>query len=170
MSGGGQHPHRTLPPSRSGAPGLDWCRRPFPTSTSPQAGARTPNIRSKTTGPQWPNCAESGILAQTPDWQPRRKTTQNPVAASHTSGKIGNVASDYAKVSVSLPAPLVERIKNKVGSRGLSRYVAEALEREERRQALRDWLGDQDRANGPVPDDVMQEVRRQWLGADSVAG
>jgi len=80
------------------------------------------------------------------------------------------VASDYAKVSVSLPAPLVERIKNKVGSRGLSRYVAEALEREERRQALRDWLGDQDRENGPVPDDVMQEVRRQWLGADSVAG
>jgi Arc/MetJ-type ribon-helix-helix transcriptional regulator len=80
------------------------------------------------------------------------------------------MASGYAKVSVSLPAPLVERIKKKVGSRGVSRYVAEALEHEERRQALRDWLTDQDRQHGPVSDDVMQEVRRQWLGADSVAG
>jgi hypothetical protein len=62
---------------------------------------------------------------------------------------------------------LVERIKEKVGSRGLSRYVAEALEHEERRQALRDWLADQDRQHGPVPDDVMQEARRQWLGVAS---
>jgi Arc/MetJ-type ribon-helix-helix transcriptional regulator len=80
------------------------------------------------------------------------------------------MVSGYTKVSVSLPGPLVERIKNKVGSRGVSRYVAEALEHEERRQALRDWLADQDDQHGPVPDDVMQEVRRQWLGADSAAG
>ncbi len=76
--------------------------------------------------------------------------------------------TNYAKVSVSLPAPLVRRIKEKVGSRGVSRYVTEALEHEERRQALRDWLASQDRIHGPVPDDVMQEVRRQWLGADNV--
>ncbi len=79
------------------------------------------------------------------------------------------MSSDYAKVSVSLPAPLVERIKHRVGSRGVSRYVAEALEHEERRQALRDWLAGQDQEYGVIPDDVMQEVRRQWLGADSVA-
>ncbi|MGH9055734.1 MAG: hypothetical protein ACRDYY_07720 [Acidimicrobiales bacterium] len=79
------------------------------------------------------------------------------------------MSSDYAKVSVSLPAPLVERIRNKVGSRGVSRYVAEALEHEERRQALRDWLAGQDQEHGTIPDNVMQEVRRQWLGADSVA-
>ena len=79
------------------------------------------------------------------------------------------MASEYTKVSVSLPGPLVERIKEKVGSRGVSRYVAEALEHEERRQALRHWLADQDQEHGTVPDDVMHEVRRQWLGADSVA-
>jgi histone H3/H4 len=38
------------------------------------------------------------------------------------------VASDYIKVSVSLPAPLIERISRKAGSRGVSRYAAEALE------------------------------------------
>lgn len=79
------------------------------------------------------------------------------------------MASEYAKISISLPSPLVERIKNKVGSRGVSRYVAEALEHEERRQALRDWLADQDDQFGPIPDKVMQEVRRQWLGASSAA-
>jgi hypothetical protein len=79
------------------------------------------------------------------------------------------MTSDYAKVSVSLPAPLVDRIKKKVGTRGVSRYVAQALEQQERRQALRDWLADQDQEHGSVPDEVMQEVRRQWLGAGSVA-
>lgn len=79
------------------------------------------------------------------------------------------MAGEYVKVSISLPAPLVERLKRKVGSRGLSRYVAEALENEERRQALREWLADQDREHGPIPEDLMREVRRQWLDADSVA-
>jgi post-segregation antitoxin (ccd killing protein) len=79
------------------------------------------------------------------------------------------VASEYAKVSVSLPQGLVGRIKDRVGSRGLSRYVAEALEAEERRQALRDWLSGQEAEHGPIPEDVMEEVRRQWLG-DSAAG
>lgn len=79
------------------------------------------------------------------------------------------MASDYAKVSVSLPSPLVERIKQRVGSRGVSGYVAQALEHEERRQALREWLTDQDRSHGPVPEDMMEEVRRQWLGVDSAA-
>lgn len=79
------------------------------------------------------------------------------------------MSSDYAKVSLSLPAPLVERIKQRVGSRGVSGYVAEALEHEERRQALREWLSGQDHEHGPIPDEVMGEVRRQWLGADSAA-
>lgn len=97
------------------------------------------------------------------------KASRNLGARSPTYGRIQCLASDYAKVSITLPAPLVERIKKKVGSRGVSRYVAEALEPEERRQALRVWLADQDREHGTIPDDVMEEVRRQWLGADSVA-
>jgi len=43
-------------------------------------------------------------------------------------------------------------------------YVAHALEQEERREALRGWLAEQDRRHGAVPDEVIQEVRRQWLG------
>ena len=79
------------------------------------------------------------------------------------------MASEYAKVSVTLPSTLVERIKAKVGPRGVSRYVADALEAEERREALRAWLMSQDVEHGPVPVDVMEEVRQQWLGSDSLA-
>lgn len=79
------------------------------------------------------------------------------------------MANEYAKVSVSLPAPLVERIKARVGTRGVSRYVAQALEGEERREALRAWLVSQEAEHGPIPDEVMEEVRRQWLGAPGAA-
>jgi post-segregation antitoxin (ccd killing protein) len=79
------------------------------------------------------------------------------------------MASEYAKVSLTLPSPLVERIKARVGPRGVSRYVAQALEAEERREALRAWLAGQDAEHGPVPPELMEEVRQQWLGGDSLA-
>jgi hypothetical protein len=73
------------------------------------------------------------------------------------------MAGGYAKVSVTLPAPLLERIKGRVGSRGLSSYVAQALEAQERTEALRAWLAEQDAIYGPVPDEVLEEVRQRWL-------
>lgn len=72
--------------------------------------------------------------------------------------------AEYAKVSVSAPAPLLERIRSRVGARGVSRYVAQALEAEEQRAALRAWLGAQEAEHGPIPPGVLVEVRAQWLG------
>jgi len=80
------------------------------------------------------------------------------------------VTSEYAKVSVTLPAALLDRVKAKVGVRGVSSYVARALEAEERQEALRAWLADQDAKHGPVPKEVMDDVRHQWLGDASLAG
>jgi hypothetical protein len=80
------------------------------------------------------------------------------------------MASEYAKVSVTLPASLLERIKARVGDRGVSGYVAQALEAEERRDALRSWLAAQDAELGPIPDEVMEQVRREWLDAANTAG
>jgi hypothetical protein len=72
------------------------------------------------------------------------------------------MATEYAKVSVTLPAALLDRVRQRVGARGLSGYVAHALEEEERREALQDWLASQDAEFGPVPDEVMAEVRAAW--------
>jgi len=73
------------------------------------------------------------------------------------------MATEYAKISVTLPAGLLDRIRQRVGTRGLSSYVAHALEEEERREALQAWLTSQDAEFGPVPDEVIAEVRAQWL-------
>jgi hypothetical protein len=73
------------------------------------------------------------------------------------------MATEYAKVSVTLPAGLLDRIRQRVGTRGLSSYVAHALEEEERREALQAWLTSQDAEFGPVSDEVIAEVRAQWL-------
>ncbi len=73
------------------------------------------------------------------------------------------MATEYAKVSVTLPAGLLDRIRQRVGTRGLSSYVAHALEEEERREALQAWLTSQDAEFGPVPDEVIAQVRAEWL-------
>lgn len=48
--------------------------------------------------------------------------------------------------------------------------MARALEAEERRQALRAWLDAQDAEHGPVSQEVMDQVQREWLGAAQAAG
>jgi post-segregation antitoxin (ccd killing protein) len=82
-----------------------------------------------------------------------------------TGGTIVAMVAEYAKVSVTLPAGLLERIRGRVGARGLSSYVAEALEDEERRSALRAWLAEQEDEYGAIPASLLEEVRNEWLGA-----
>lgn len=68
--------------------------------------------------------------------------------------------SRYRKVSITLPEPLLERVRERVGQGGLSNFAARALEHEERRLALDEWLADMEAEHGPVPPEVMEEVRR----------
>lgn len=77
------------------------------------------------------------------------------------------MAREYAKVSLTLPSPLLDRIRSRVGARGVSGYVARALEAEERREALRAWLRAEDAEHGPIPTEVLDQVRREWLAAPS---
>jgi Arc/MetJ family transcription regulator len=75
-----------------------------------------------------------------------------------------------AKVSMSLDAEVLAQARERVGGRGVSSYVNEAVRRQLRRDALADLLGEMQKANGPVTDEQMQEVRRLWPGArDEVA-
>ncbi|MGH9155457.1 MAG: hypothetical protein ACRD1K_06415 [Acidimicrobiales bacterium] len=80
------------------------------------------------------------------------------------------MATEYAKISVTLPSSLLERIRSRVGSRGVSGYVARALEAEERREALRAWLGAEDAEHGAIPTKLMEQVRREWLDARGAEG
>jgi Arc/MetJ family transcription regulator len=70
------------------------------------------------------------------------------------------------KVSMSLDAEVLAQTRERVGGRGVSAYVNEAVRRQLRRDALAEVLAEMREANGPVRDDAMEEVRRLWPGPD----
>ena len=74
----------------------------------------------------------------------------------------------YVKTSISLPAETLAHARERAGERGLSAYVAEMLEREERRFALRKYLAEAEAEFGPIPEDVLEEVRQVWPAARAV--
>ncbi len=69
-----------------------------------------------------------------------------------------------AKVSLSLNAELVTEARDRAGSRGLSSYVNAALAAALQRDRLRAMLDEMAAEVGPVPDDALEEVRREWPG------
>lgn len=69
-----------------------------------------------------------------------------------------------AKVSMSLDEEVLAQARERVGGRGVSAYVNEAVRRQLRRDALAEVLAQMRAANGPVPDEQMEEVRRLWPG------
>jgi post-segregation antitoxin (ccd killing protein) len=66
------------------------------------------------------------------------------------------------KVSVSVEREVLAQARERVGGRGLSAYLSEALRRQLRRDALSDLLAELREANGPVSREDMEEVRRLW--------
>lgn len=71
-----------------------------------------------------------------------------------------------AKVSMSLDAEVLAQARKRVGGRGVSAYVNEAVRRQLRRDALAEVLAQMRETNGAVSDDTMEEVRRLWPDPD----
>jgi hypothetical protein len=74
----------------------------------------------------------------------------------------------YVKTSVTIPAAVLARARERAGEGGLSRYVSEALEHEERRRALAEYLTAAEHEFGPIPEEALEEVRRAWPAARTV--
>jgi hypothetical protein len=70
------------------------------------------------------------------------------------------------KRSVSLASSLVEEVERRIGKKGFSAVVAEALEQWLAMAKLREVIA-MDRAEfGPVPEDVMRRVEAEWSAND----
>jgi hypothetical protein len=67
-----------------------------------------------------------------------------------------------AKVSLSLDEDLVGQARTLAGARGLSAFVNEALRVQLQHARIRRLLDEMDDEYGPVPGQVMEEVRREW--------
>lgn len=70
--------------------------------------------------------------------------------------------ADFEKVSVTLPKDLVESARARAGSGALSAYIADALRFHEHMADLDEFLAAHVAEHGPIPDDIMEEVRRAW--------
>ncbi|HLG70173.1 MAG TPA: hypothetical protein VK009_07085 [Chloroflexota bacterium] len=66
------------------------------------------------------------------------------------------------KVSVTLPAELVAQARALAGAGGLSRFVAESLERNLRRAKLQEAIEEWEREYGPIEPEILEEMK-QWL-------
>lgn len=66
------------------------------------------------------------------------------------------------KVSVSLDEDVLAEARARVGGRGLSGLVNEALRSHLQHQRLEEWLRDQDATHGPVPHELLDEARAEW--------
>jgi hypothetical protein len=67
-----------------------------------------------------------------------------------------------AKLSVSVPADLASAVRQRVGARGLSGFVARAMAHELEREQLGTFLAELEAAHGPVSKSSLAKARRAW--------
>ena len=67
-----------------------------------------------------------------------------------------------AKLSVSVPIQLAKTVRKRVGARGLSGFVARAMQHELEREQLGAFLDELDAELGPVSEATMKQARRAW--------
>ena len=67
-----------------------------------------------------------------------------------------------AKFSVSVPSELAAAVRKRVGARGLSSFVARALEHELEREGLGALLEELERKLGPPSKSDIARARRAW--------
>jgi hypothetical protein len=72
------------------------------------------------------------------------------------------MAKGAAKLSVSVPTDLAKAVRKRVGSRGLSGFVARAMQHELEREQLGAFLDGLRRSLGHVPDKELDAARASW--------
>lgn len=66
------------------------------------------------------------------------------------------------KWSVSIDEGLAARVEEHVGRRGLSAFVARAVDHELEREQLIRYLDDLDEEFGPLPEELIETFDAQW--------
>jgi hypothetical protein len=72
------------------------------------------------------------------------------------------MSQSAAKLSVSVPLQLAKTVRKRVGARGLSGFVARAMQHELEREQLGAFLDELDAELGPVSKATMNQARRVW--------
>lgn len=72
------------------------------------------------------------------------------------------MSESVAKLSVSVPSELAKAVRQRVGGRGLSGFVAKALAHELEREQLGSFLQEMDEELGEVSKASLSSARRAW--------
>ena len=72
------------------------------------------------------------------------------------------MSQSAAKLSVSVPGELAAAVRKRVGSRGLSGFVARALEHELEREGVRALINDLEETLGPPSRSDLARARKAW--------
>lgn len=72
------------------------------------------------------------------------------------------MSEPVAKLSVSVPSELAKAVRRRVGGRGLSGFVAQALAHELERQQLGSFLDELNEELGPVSESALASARKSW--------
>ncbi len=67
-----------------------------------------------------------------------------------------------AKLSISLPSELADAVRERVGPRGLSGFVARAIAHELEREQLGAFLTELEDEHGPVSKTALARARKEW--------
>jgi hypothetical protein len=72
------------------------------------------------------------------------------------------MSESVAKLSVSVPSELAKAVRRRVGGRGLSGFVAQALTHELEREQLGSLLEELDEELGEVSKSSLTSARKAW--------
>lgn len=72
------------------------------------------------------------------------------------------MAQTAEKISVSIPRELATAVRKRVGARGLSGFVAQALTHELEREKAYKFLSELDETYGPVSQTDIARAKRAW--------
>jgi hypothetical protein len=72
------------------------------------------------------------------------------------------MAMPTEKVSLTMNSDTLKKVRARVGKRGVSAFVDESVQLRLQHDRIRKLLRELDDKYGPVPEEVREEVRREW--------
>ncbi len=100
-----------------------------------------------------------------PGWYRRCMAASSATVPRRRLHRVAGASRTHRRVSVKLPAELVDDIEGRVGPRKVSRYIAASVADSERRLALREFLDRAEEEHGPIPPEAVERARRIWESA-----
>jgi hypothetical protein len=73
------------------------------------------------------------------------------------------MAAEYQKISISMPADVIERLKERAGPRGVSAYVNDAVQHRLQMDGLAELVAEMEAEHGPADRVEVQRIIDEYF-------